>query len=302
MPDEILTIPRTGHLGSAEIGRLSYGCWRFATSTLGEARGKIMAALEIGANLIDTADIYGHGETGFGGAETRLGEVLASEPGLRDQTVLVTKGGIVPPIPYDNRKDYLIKACEASLSRLKVETIDLYLIHRPDLLASFDEIAEALMALRRSGKIREAGVSNYTVAQTRALQSKLDFDLAATQPEISPLVIEPLFDGTLDLAQELGMTPMAWSPLAGGRLMGAAGSDEKIARIQAELDRIADQNNCGRDAIILAWLLAHPANIVPIIGSQNSDRIRTAALAYDAKMSRRDWYAVLEASRGEKMP
>jgi predicted oxidoreductase len=303
--NDTLAIGQTRAVGPFQIGRLAYGCWRFAGTALEDARAKVEAALAIGANLIDTADVYGYGKTGFGEAEERLGDLLAASPGLRQRMVLVTKGGVWPPIPYDSRREYLIAACEASLRRLKTDTIDLYLIHRPDLLAAHEEVAEALSQLRQVGKLREAGVSNHSVAQTRALQCFLDFPLVATQPQISAWVTDALFDGTLDYAQEAALAPMAWSPLAGGALAtGRAPADggERFAALLAALDAIAEANDTARDTAAMAWLLAHPAGIVPIIGSQAPERIGAAAAAYQVRMTRGQWYAVLEASLGRRMP
>lgn len=303
--NDILQIDRTRRLGPFEIGRLAYGCWRFAGTCVEEARAKLEAALEVGANVVDTADVYGYGTTGFGEAEERLGDLLAATPGLRERLVLVTKGGVQPPIPYDSRHNYLVGACEASLRRLKTEAVDLYLVHRPDLLASHEEVARALANLRQTGKIREAGVSNYTVAQTRALQHFLDFPLAATQPEISAWTVDAILDGTLDYAQEAALTPMAWSPLAGGALATGivhADQSERFAAVIGALDRIAEVVGAARDAVGMAWLLAHPSGIVPIIGSQSAERIRSAADAYQVRLTRRQWYSVLEARLGRRMP
>ncbi|TCL08894.1 putative oxidoreductase [Shimia isoporae] len=300
----VLSIERTGRIGGFEAGRLAYGCWRFAGSTVSEATRKIEAALEIGANLLDTAAIYGFGDQGFGAAEAVLGDVYAAQSGLRDRTVLVTKAGIHPPVPYDSRASNLIESCEASLARLRTDAIDVFLIHRPDLLASFEEVAAALTKLRADGKVRAAGVSNFTHTQVRALQSKLDFPLVATQPEFSPLAIAPLEDGTLDVAQEFDMATMAWSPLGGGRLTGAhhpdAGTQE--ARVLAVLDGIATREGVGVDHVALAWVLAHPANVFALIGTQNVGRIRESAKAFDVSLSRQDWYDVLVAARGAPMP
>ena len=167
-----------------KIGQIAYGCWRFAGSTLEEADDKIRTALDYGMNLIDTADIYGFGEpSGFGGAEARLGEVLSMDKGLRDKMILATKGGITPPRPYDSSYDYLMEALDNSLSRLRTKYVDLYQIHRPDLIAPMTETARALNDMVASGKVRHIGVSNFTVAQTRALQAHLDAPLVSLQPE-----------------------------------------------------------------------------------------------------------------------
>ncbi|MEP0521210.1 MAG: aldo/keto reductase [Hyphomicrobiales bacterium] len=304
MTSNTLPISRSRKMGQFQIGRLAYGCWRFSGTSLPEARKKINTALEIGANLIDTAAIYGFGKEGFGGAEAALGDLLDADKGLREQMVLVTKAGIHPPIPYDSTKENLIQSCEASLQRLKTDRIDVFLIHRPDLLTPHEEVADALNTLRRQGKILEAGVSNYTLSQTRALQAFMEFPFAAIQPEISAMTTETLFDGTLDMCQEWSITPMAWSPLAAGALASGEGSADQgqLSRIMAELNRIADFTNTTPDIIALAWLLAHPARIVPIIGSQKTERISAASAALDVKLARQDWYSILTASLGHKLP
>ncbi|MBO9397599.1 aldo/keto reductase [Shimia sp. R9_2] len=304
MTGDALQIAKTTKIGPFDTGRLAYGCWRFAGSTAAEAAQKVHAALEIGANLVDTAAIYGFGAEGFGAAEEVLGAVYRAEKDLRARTVLVTKAGIHPPVPYDSRASNLIASCEGSLARLGTDTIDVFLIHRPDLLASFEEVADALTQLRQAGKIREAGVSNFTHTQIRALQSKLDFPLVASQPEFSPLAIDPLEDGTLDIAQELNLAVMAWSPLGGGRLTAAhqpeAGTQE--ARVLTVLEGIATRESVGVDHVALAWVLAHPSNLIALIGTQNVARIKDSAKVFDVRLSRQDWYDVLVAARGKAMP
>ena len=203
-PSEATRIP----LGKSglEVAPMGWGMWRFAGADRASARTRVEAALEIGCTLFDTADIYGYGRgRGFGDAESLLGEVLREAPQLRDRMVLATKAGIAPPAPYNSSTRYLLDACDASLGRLGVERIDLLQIHRPDLLAHPAEVAEAFERLRRAGKIRAAGVSNYTAAQVDALCAHLPFDLAAVQNEFSPLAIEPLADATLDGAMRRGM-------------------------------------------------------------------------------------------------
>ncbi|MGB0497799.1 MAG: aldo/keto reductase [Rubricella sp.] len=300
MPDA-LPIARTTRLGPFEVDRLGYGCWRFAGTPLADARAKVGAAIDAGMTLLDTAPIYGFGETAFGEAEERLGDLFAAEKGLRERVVLVTKGGIHPPAPYDSRKETLIASAEASLERLRTDVIDLFLIHRPDLLAAHEEVAGALDHLVESGKVRAVGVSNYTVAQARALQAHLSIPLAATQPEFSALHTAPLHDGVLDHAQEAAMAVMAWSPLAGGRL-ARGGDDARTARVIEVLDRIAEEQGAQRDHVALAWVLAHPARPIALVGSQSPERIRASARAFDVRLTRRDWYEILEASLGEAMP
>lgn len=301
--DGTLEIPAHLMLGKTRVGRIAYGCMRFDGATLAETTAKIETALDCGMNILDTAPVYSAGSEGFGSGEAKLGEVFLSRPDLRAESILVTKAGIHPPVPYDSSRVNLIESCEASLRRLCTDRIDVFLIHRPDLLASFEEVAEALTQLRKQGKIREAGVSNFTHTQFRALQAKLDFPLVVSQPEFSALHPDPLFDGVLDLAQEFGLMTMAWSPLGGGRLIeGASPKDSCEARVFGALDHIGEINEVSRDVAALAWVLAHPANMVGIIGTQNLGRIRMAAKATTLKITRRDWYAVLEACRGERMP
>jgi predicted oxidoreductase len=288
----------TCHIGALEVNRLGYGCWRFAGSSLEDAASKVSAALDAGMTLLDTAPIYGFGAEGFGDAEARLGDVFAADPGLRGKVTLVTKAGITPPMPYDSRAAHLVESCEASLRRLKTDVIDLFLIHRPDFLAHPAEVAQALTALREGGKVREVGVSNYTPAQARALQAHLDVPLAATQPEFSAAHTAPLYDGTLDHAMEVSLAVMAWSPLAGGALATGQGDPA----LTAKLNEVAEAHGSRPDLVALAWVLMHPSCPVALIGSQNPARIAASAEVWSLNLTREDWYAILEASLGERMP
>jgi predicted oxidoreductase len=266
----------------------------------------VEAALEAGCTLFDTADVYGYRRgSGFGTAESLLGAVLREAPHLRDRIVLATKAGITPPVPYDSSAEHLVAACEASLARLGVEYLDLYQIHRPDLLAHPAEVAQALERLRRTGKIRAAGVSNYSASQFEALAAHLPFALASVQNEFSPLAIEGLADGTLDAAMRRGTAVIAWSPLAQGRLATGAGelSDSpRSDRVIAALEMIARRDGTSRAAVAYAWIMAHPAQPIPLIGSQNPEHIRAARGAYSVHLTREDWYRILVAARGAHMP
>ncbi|KUO52019.1 MAG: aldo/keto reductase [Sphingomonadales bacterium BRH_c42] len=292
-------------LGNSDIAisPLAWGMWRLAENgrSAGDAARLAHGALEAGITLFDTADIYGFdGTAGFGDAEALLGEVLASEPGLRARMVLATKGGICPPLPYDQSPAYLASAIDASLRRLNVECIDLYQIHRPDILAHPQEVARTLENALAAGKVRALGVSNFTIQQIEALNHFLDHALVATQPEISPLRIARFENGELDQAMHLGLTPLAWSPLGGGRLLSPETPRERA--VAAALDRIAEDQGVSRSVAAYGWLMAHPAGIVPIIGSQNAQRIAEGAQALGMRWTREDWYGVLVAARGEKLP
>jgi predicted oxidoreductase len=305
MMSELPPTPATRHLGASGIAvsPIAWGMWRLAEDgrTAADAARLVHAALDAGITFLDTADIYGFdGAGGFGDAEALLGEVLAAEPGLRGRMVLATKGGIMPPVPYDQSGDYLRSAIDASLTRLKVDSVDLWQIHRPDILAHPQEVARVLDDAVASGKMRSLGVSNFTYAQTAALNHFLDHKLVATQPEISPLRIDCFENGELDQAMMLGLTPLAWSPLGGGRV--AAPESVREHAVAAELDRIAEAQGVSRTVAAYSWLMAHPAGIIPIIGSQNPDRIAEGAAALTVRWTRTDWYAVLVAARGERLP
>jgi len=276
--------------------------WRFGGDNLTGSRAKIDAALSIGINLFDTADIYGpdNGE-GFGAAEALLGQVFAQDRSLRDRMVLATKGGISMGVPYNSGAAYLASAVDASLTRMRVDVIDLYQIHRPDMLTHPAEVAAGLEKLIRAGKIRTVGVSNHTAAQTQALQAYLPYPLVSHQPEFSPLALGPLSDGVLDQAMEHHMAVLAWSPLGQGRL-GGAGDDDRTRAVIAALDKKAKAYGVARSAAVYSWIMAHPSGAIPIIGSQSPDRIREAEGASKVRWTRAEWYEVLVASRGERLP
>lgn len=285
------------------VGAIAYGCWRFAESSVEDADTKIRTALDVGMTLIDTADIYGFGEPGgFGAAESVLGDVLVRDPALRGRMILATKGGITPPRPYDSSYDYLTAALDASLARLNTDSVDLYQIHRPDLTAPFEETARALNDMVQAGKARFIGVSNFTVAQTRALQAHLDTPLVSTQPEFSALQQDPMTDGTFDWCSETGATALAWSPLAGGDIPRLSSDQPRGADVIACLQRLAQSHGTSISNIALAFTMKHQAKIIPIIGTQTPGRITESAKAAEVHLSARDFYDIVEAYRGTAMP
>lgn len=275
--------------------------WRFRGADTAAAAHRVHAAIDAGLTLFDTADVYGpdNGEP-FGAAEELLGAVIRESPNIREKVLLATKGGISLGVPYCSQADYLVAACEASLRRLAVDHVDLYQIHRPDFLAHPEEVARALDKLRSAGKIQAAGVSNYLPFQTAALAAILPFPLASIQPEFSALEINPLDNGVLDQAMALNLGVMAWSPLGGGRLLSPA--DVHAARTADALTAFASEHKCTVATAALAWVMHHPARPIPIVGSQDPQRIRDAAAATTVVFSHREWYAILVASRGEPLP
>lgn len=292
--------PRT--IGSLPpVGPLSFGLWRYTDADVPRAQAVLEAALDAGMNLVDNADVYGFdwGGTGFGQVESILGSVLSAAPSLRDRMVLATKGGIAPPTPYDSSPEHLRSACEASLRRMNVDVIDLYLIHRPDLMSHPADVAAVLTQLRDSGKVREVGVSNHTPAQVAALAAHLTFPLAVNQVEYSAAHLDAMRDGTFDDCMRTGVVPLAWSPLGGGRLASGEGVRPDLL---AELDRLAEREDVDRAAVAMAFVLAHPAAPVAIVGSQNPERIVASTAALDVELSRQDVYAIIEASEGIPLP
>lgn len=313
---------QTIRLGVSNLSssRLAYGCWRLAGTwnpdeVTPESKSAglraVMAAYEAGYTLFDNADIYCRGE-----CEKILGEALHKVSGMRDRVLVATKCGIRPagtpnpnsPQRYDFSADYIIEACEDSLKRLAIETIDLYMLHRPDYLADPAEIAEAFSKLKQAGKVRFFGISNFRPTLVTALQVSCPMALIVHQIEISLAKLDAFSDGTLDQCLIERITPMAWSPLAAGLIGEGAKrllpSQEgyQASRFLPAVEAVAQSRGISRAAVAIAWLLKHPSQIQPIIGSANPGRIREAAKAADVDLSREEWYELLLAARGEPLP
>jgi predicted oxidoreductase len=274
-------------------------------------RKALLAAYEAGYTLFDNANIYCRGET-----ERILGETLKEVSGMRSRLIIATKCGIrfagepQPDSPqrYDFSASHIVTACEESLKRLGLETIDLYMLHRPDFLADPQEIAKAFSELKASGKVRFFGVSNFRSTLVTALQVACPMPLVVHQVEISLAKLDPFTDGTLDQCLIEQITPMAWSPLAAG-LIGAGATrllpSQKVYHPEdflPAIDAVAASRGVSRTEVALAWLLLHPSRIQPIIGSTNPERIRLAAKAADLELTREEWYRLLLAARGEPLP
>jgi predicted oxidoreductase len=299
--------------------RLAYGCWRLAgtwdpaeVTPESQAAGRraVVAAFEAGYTLFDNADIYCRGV-----CETIFGQALRDVRGMRDRVVIATKCGIrfagdpTPEAPgrYDFSPDHILRSCEGSLKRLGVEMIDLYQLHRPDLLMDPPAVAEAFDKLRAAGKVREFGVSNFYPSQLAALQSACPMPLAVNQVEIHLARLDALHDGTLDQCLTDRITPLAWSPLGGGTLFtrphGDPGTPKKhVPGLPQAIEQAARETGFTPGVVALAWLLKHPAKIIPIIGSQDPARIAELTRADGADLTREQWYRLLIAARGEPMP
>jgi predicted oxidoreductase len=289
-----------------EVSRLVFGVWRLNDWCLDNAklRALIEACVELGITTVDHADIYGNYT-----CEERFGDMLAAVPSLRDRLQLITKCGIKLVSErrpqhrlkyYDSSAAHVAASVDNSLRLLRTDRIDLLLIHRPDPFMDADDTAAALESLVRAGKVRHVGVSNFTPSQFDLLAARLSIPLATNQIEISPLRLDPFVDGTLDHLQRLRVAPMAWSPLGGGRLFKTG--DAKAQRVRAALAELGGELGAAEDQVAYAWLLAHPARIVPVVGSGNLDRIHGAAGATRLQLSREQWFRIWTASTGHDVP
>lgn len=289
------------YAGGPEVSSIAWGMWRFAGDDVAAAEGRIQAALDAGVTLFDTADIYGpDNDEPFGAAEALLGRVFAANPSLKSRMVIATKGGISMGVPYDSSAAYLASAIDASLTRMGLDHVALWQIHRPDLLTHPAEVGEALAAAHKAGKIGAVGVSNFTPWQVEALAAHLPLPVVSTQPEFSPLAIAPLRDGVLDQAIARGLTVLAWSPLGGGRL--ADPTTDRARAVAQALDAKAAQAGVGRAAAAYSWIMAHPARPIPIVGTQSPARIAEIPDAFKPSWTRAEWYEVLVAAQGEPLP
>ena len=263
----------------------------------------VEGCLSLGLRDFDHADIYGDYTT-----ESDFGQVLNEQPALRDRMRLITKCGIKMVgtnrpqhriKSYDSGKDHILRSAEQSLTHLRTDYLDLLLLHRPDYLLDPHEVAEAFEQLKRAGKVRAFGVSNFSPSQFALLHSFTP--LATNQIEISVTHLEPFYDGTLDQCLQHHIAPMAWSPLGGGALFSDA-DEPRAQRIRAVAQRLAGEYDATIDQLLLAWLRRHPAGIVPVLGTTKLARVQQAHRALTIALTRQDWYELWQASTGEAVP
>lgn len=258
--------------------------------------------LALGLRDFDHADIYGHYTE-----EARFGAVLKQNPSLRQQMQLTTKCGIQLVCPqrpshhiksYNLTKAHIIASAEASLQALHTDYLDLFLLHRPDVLMNPHDIAEAFRLLAESGKVRHFGVSNFSTTQVEMLATFTP--LVNHQVEISALKLDAFTDGTLDKCFQYQIRPTAWSPLGGGELFAPI-TDPRTDRLQQVVHALCERYAATADQILLAWLMKHPLGIVPVMGTSKTARLRSALSAKDIALSHEDWYRIWEASTGEEV-
>ncbi|MFB2830532.1 aldo/keto reductase family oxidoreductase [Aeromonas jandaei] len=291
------------HPQGPSFSRIIMGYWRLMEWHLAPAAllDLMKYHLDLGVTTVDHADIYGGYQ-----CEEAFGNALRLEPSLRDRMEIVTKCGIALTAKpqhalnhYNTGKAHIIASADASLHKLGTDYLDLLLIHRPDPLMNADDVADAFITLKQAGKIKHAGVSNFTARQFELLQSRLPFPLVTNQLEISPLHQEGTLDGTLDQCQQLNIKPMAWSCLGGGQLF----SDDACAPLRAELERIrAEVGAQTIEQVVYAWVMMLPSQPLPLIGSGKRERIAAAVASEYIKLDRQQWFRIRKAALGYDVP
>lgn len=284
------------------FSRIVYGMWRVADdsdTSVANVTAKINACLDQGITTFDQADIYGDYT-----AEAVMGEALKADKTLRGKMEIVTKCDIVAPcgkyadVPvkyYDTSAAHINASVDASLAAMGTDHIDLLLIHRPDPFMDHNETGAALDALVTSGKVGSVGVSNFKPYDWDLLQSGMKNKLVTNQIELSLGAVDSLTNGDLAFHQKNGEHLMAWSPLGGGDLMTGTGA------VADALDAVAAENGVDRAAVAVAWILAHPAKIMPVMGTNNINRIKALSDALRVKMDRVTWFKLYTAALGREV-
>jgi predicted oxidoreductase len=287
--------------GGPEFSRFAQGFGSAVrwNKSAGELLEHVQRCVHLGVTTLDIAAIYGDGR-----CETLLGDALALSPSLRDEVELVTKCCIgrweTSIYHYDTSKAHILWSVEQSLQKLRTDRIDLLLIHRPDPLMDADEVAEAFTSLRRSGKVLHFGVSNFTPSQFDLLASRLDLPLVTNEIQFSAMHLRTWYDGTLDQCQRLRISPMAWGPLGGGHLFHE--ESQWAESIRTEMYAAGEAlGGAPLDQVALAWVLKHPARMVPILGTGKIERVRSAVQAEKLELSREQWFRIWVASAGERL-
>jgi predicted oxidoreductase len=289
---------------SLELSPLVAGAWRLSEwgLSIDQRVAWIEGNIERGLTSFDHADIYGGYQV-----EPLFGQALAASPGLRDRLQIVTKCGIKltgPARPahethcYDTSAAHITTSVENSLRALRTDRIDLLLIHRPDALMDADEVAATFDRLRRDGKVLHFGASNFNVHQYELLDSRIR--LFTNQVECSPLRMDAIHDGTFDQAQRLGVRPMIWSPLAGGRLFSEDGP--AAHRLRWVMGETGARLGASLTTLAIAWLLRLPCRPIPVVGSRRLSAADEAVAALKLRLSADDWYRIWTAATGHEVP
>lgn len=285
------------------FSRIIYGMWRLSDdddTSPAHVQAKIEACLAQGITTLDQADIYG----GYA-AEEVLGKALKAAPALKDQIEVVTKCDIVAPMGryadagvkyYDTSRAHILASVDHSLRLMDIDKIDTLLIHRPDPMMNHHETGAALDEVVASGKVRAVGVSNFKLHDWTLLQSAMKTPLVTNQIELSLTAQQGFTNGDVAYLQERNVPIMAWSPLGGGTMMTGTGA------VQDALSKVAAENGVDNSAVAVAWLLAHPAKVLPVMGTNNINRIKALSDALKVTMDRETWFELYTAARGAEVP
>ena len=285
------------------FSRIVYGMWRLgddADTSVAHVQAKMEACLAQGITTMDQADIYGGYE-----AEEVLGRALKAAPALKDQIEIVTKCDIVAPMGrysdakvkyYDTSRAHILASVDHSLRLMNIDKIDTLLIHRPDPMMDHHETGAALDEVVASGKVRSVGVSNFKLHDWTLLQSAMKTPLITNQIELSLTAHAGFTNGDVAYLQERNVPIMAWSPLGGGSLMTGTGATHDA------LAKVAADNDVDTSAVAVAWLLAHPPNIMPVMGTNNINRIKALSDALKVTMDRETWFTLYTAALGTEVP
>ncbi len=286
------------------VGMMRLGEWGVKMNT-SELETFVEQCLELGLIDFDHADIYGSYST-----ETDFGQLLKKRPDLRSKIKITSKATVRLVSDrrpehrinyYDSSKSHILTSLDRSLKELSTDYVDLFLIHRPDYLMNPHEVAEAFDVLKSSGKVKHFGVSNYSTSQFDLLQTYSPVPLVTNQVEVSILELGAFSDGTLDQCLKHKIIPTVWSPFGGGAIFQDT-DDERVLRIRKAAGILAEKYNAQIDQILLAWILKHPSGIVPVLGTSKFSRIEKALEATKIELTHQEWYELLEASTGVRVP
>ena len=288
------------------FSRLVYGMWRLADdadTSPSHIQAKVEACLAQGITTIDQADIYGDYQS-----QILFGKALKDAPALRNQIEILSKCDIAITSEryperrlkyYDTTPAYINHSVDNSLKDMEIEQLDLLLIHRPDPLMNHQETGKALDDLVKSGKVKAVGVSNFKPHDWELLQSAMTTPLATNQIEISIVEHSSFTNGDVAFHQRKNIPLMAWSPLAGGVLFDEAREDLKPLRMV--LSRIAQEQQVDLSSVAIAWLLHHPACILPVLGTNRLHRIQQISDALNVSLDRQTWFELYTASLGQEV-
>lgn len=278
-----------------KVSEAIYGFWRWTDEgavTTTNIEKTINLCLELGINTFDHADVYGNTTI-----EEHFGKIIRNKSFKREDIVLFSKCGIRSSESgnlkyYDTSRDHIVNSIDGSLKRLQTDYLDIFLLHHSDFLTDPEETAGALAEVVKSGKAKHIGVTNFSVFQHQLLASYLRIPIVTNHIELNLMNTSAIEDGRIDYIKQCFSKPLAWAPLAGGKILN--GEDEKAVRLRGKLEEIGSKYDANIEQTAVAWLMK--LGTLPIIGSLSENRIRNAASASDIKLSHQDWYEIYQTT------